>query len=903
MSEKNQGTPKLEPATQIRRLERVVARLKVLTQKYRQAEVVQQALFRISESASSAQNMEQIYRDVHRIIGQLMTAKNFYICLYTEDRKSFTFPYFIDQYDDARMVAEVPAEALMRGMTGYVLRRGEPILCTKNDIEGLVEAGEVNFLGSLPVDWLGVPLIANDEFIGAMVVQSYVEEMRYKTEDLELLMFVSQHVVNALERFRHREYLESEVTKRTAELRQTNVELRSEIKDREKAELQNAVLFSISELTNTAEDMSTFYRQLHIEVSRLIQAENFYIALLTENRQQVYFPYYADENGFQARQRSLQKGLTEYVLRNRKPAYVDAKIRDSLVAKGEVVLSESRGILAHQWLGSPLMLDGRTFGVIATQTYAKDKPFSREDLELLNFVAHHVSVAIDRRRASEQLAKANSFLEKRIAERTEELVEEIERRKEIEAQLYHDAHHDNLTGLPNRAMFAERVNQALARQKRQPQDNFALLFVDLDRFKNINDTLGHSAGDEFLLEVARRIHGAIREPDFLARLGGDEFVILLEPVKTVDDTKDVASRIIETMKAPFRLNGQEHFSGASIGIATCRGPDDTTDRLLRDADAAMYEAKNLGRGRYVVFDEAIRSGLVDALNQEAALRHAKAKEDFRLWFQPIFALGNDMVEGYEMLVRWQRGEQTVLPGEFMALAERSGAIIEIDQWVLAEACRLIKSSKVDGSDSLQLHVNLCVQHLLRPRHVQSLIDLVARKKVPHKNLVLEFDEDSLQKEDARRVLASLRKLKEAGFLLALDDFGRVTGPLHFIYNYPFDIIKLDRNFVAQVDRKDRAQAMVRHIVTLCKELGIELSAEGIETDSQRNELKKLGVKIGQGNLLSEAKTIEGSSVMANLIDEAQKEKRDNEIADSEEQSSEDDSEEITSATSRVTAQD
>ncbi|RUO23327.1 hypothetical protein CWE08_01375 [Aliidiomarina iranensis] len=857
MSVKYQDAPKLEPEVQIRRLERVVARLKVLTQKYRQAEVIQQALFRISESASSAQNMEQIYRDVHRIIGQLMTAKNFYICLYTEDRESFTFPYFVDQYDDARMVAEVPAEALMRGMTGYVLRGGEPILCTKEDIEALVEAGEVNFLGSLPVDWLGVPLIANDEFIGAMVVQSYAEEMRYKTEDLELLMFVSQHVVNALERFRHREYLESEVAKRTSELQQTNVDLRSEIVEREKAELQTAVLFSISELTNTAEDMPTFYKQLHVEVSRLIQAENFYIALLTENRQQVYFPYYTDENSSQARQRNLQKGLTEYVLRTRKPAYVDNKIRDALIAKGEVALSESRGTLAHQWLGSPLMLDGRIFGVIATQTYAIDKPFSREDLELLNFVAHHVSVAIDRRRAAEQLAKANSFLEKRIAERTEELVEEIERRKEIEAKLYHDAHHDNLTGLPNRAMFAERVNQALARQKRNPKDNFALLFVDLDRFKNINDTLGHSAGDEFLLEVSKRIYGAIREPDFLARLGGDEFVILLEPVRTVDDTKDVASRIIEVMKAPFTLNGQEHFSGASIGIATCRGPDDTTDRLLRDADAAMYEAKNLGRGRYVVFDEAIRSGLVDALNQEAALRHAKAKEDFLLWYQPIYSLQGDTIKGYEMLLRWKRGKQIVLPGEFMALAERSGAIIEIDQWVLSEACNLIKARKARDYKSLPVHVNLCVQHLLRPRHVQTLIDSVSRLQVPHNLIVLEFDEDSLQKEDSRRILSSLRKLKEAGFTLALDDFGRVTGPLHFIYNYPFDIIKLDRNFVAQVDRKERAQAMVRHIVTLCKELGIELSAEGIESASQRRELEQLGVTRGQGNLLSAAQTIEG----------------------------------------------
>lgn len=843
----------------IRRLEKVVARLKILTQKYRQAEVIQQALFRISELAASAQNMDQIYTSVHRIIGKLMAAKNFYICVYSEDRKTFNFPYFVDQYDDARTIAEIPVENLMRGMTGYILRSGQPLLAPKSHIEQLVEEGEIRFLGSLPVDWLGVPLIANDELIGAMVVQSYEEEVRYGNEDLELLMFVSQHVVNALERFRQREFLESQVAKRTAELSSINKNLRKEIVDREKAELQNAVLYSISELTNSAADMQSFYQALHREVSRLITADNFFIALMTENRQQVYFPYYVDESGFKAKQRSLQKGLTEYVIRSRKPLFVDRKVRDALVAKGEIAVSESRGQLAYQWLGSPLMVDGKTFGVIATQTYSKDKSFSPEDLELLNFVAHHVSVAIERRRAAEQLAKANTFLERRIAERTEELVEEIERRKEIEAKLFHDAHHDTLTGLPNRAMFSERVKTALLRQKRQPTENLALLFVDLDRFKNINDTLGHSAGDEFLLEVSRRINSAIRELDFLARLGGDEFVILLEPIKTLDDAKDVATRIIEVMKEPFELNGQQHFSGASIGIATSQGPDDSVDRLLRDADAAMYEAKSMGRGRYVIFDEAIRNGLVTALNQEMALRHAQAKKDFLLWMQPIYQLAGDdsqrHVVAYEALVRWQRGENTILPNEFLALAERSGAIIEIDRWVLEHAIKLQKSVCQSKADCAPVHVNLCVQHLLRPRHIQALIDTATEAQAQFDKIVLEFGEKALQQEDSRRIMASLRKLKDAGFTLALDDFGRTTGPLHFIYNFPFDIIKLDRRFIKQVGHKERAQAMVRHIVTLCKDLCIELTAEGIETEEQIDVLLELGVRIGQGNLLGEAGTL------------------------------------------------
>lgn len=843
----------------IRRLEKVVARLKVLTNKYRQAEVIQQALFRISELATSAQNMDQIYTSVHRIIGKLMEAKNFYICLYSDDRKTFNFPYFVDQYDDARSIAEIPVENLMRGMTGYILRGGEPLLASRDTINELVEQGEVHFLGSLPVDWLGVPLIANDEFIGAMVVQSYSEDVRYRHDDLELLMFVSQHVVNALERFRHREYLESEVSKRTAELSDINENLRREIIDREKAERQNAVLYAISELTNSAADMQSFYQALHRQVSRLITADNFFIALLTENRQQVYFPYYIDESGFKAKQRSLQKGLTEYVIRSRKPLFVDHKVRDALVTKGEVAVSESRGQLAHQWLGSPLMADGKTFGVISTQTYSKDKPFSPEDLELLNFVAHHVSVAIERRRAAEQLAKANTFLERRIAERTEELVEEIERRKEIEAKLYHDAHHDNLTGLPNRAMFTERVKQALARQKRFPKENFALLFVDLDRFKNINDTLGHSAGDEFLLEVSRRITGAIREPDFLARLGGDEFVILLEPIKNIDDAKDVAMRVIDVMKEPFELNDQQHFSGASIGIASCHGPNDSVDRLLRDADAAMYEAKSMGRGRYVIFDETIRNGLVSALNQEVALRHAQAKKDFTLWMQPLYRLASQpqsrRVVAFEALVRWRRGDTMVLPAEFLALAERSGAIIEIDRWVLSEAIKVQQKACSSQRECAPVHINVCVQHLLRPRHIQALIDVATEHNADLTKIVLEFGEEALQQEDTRRTMASLRKLKDAGFTLALDDFGRTTGPLHFIYNFPFDIIKLDRRFIKQVGHKERAQAMVRHIVMLCQDLGIELTAEGIETDEQIEVLLDLGVRIGQGNLLGEAGTV------------------------------------------------
>lgn len=841
---------------ELSRQHKVIERLKILTSKYRQAEVVQKALFRISELASSARDMNQLYASVHSIIGELMAANNFYICLYDGQQELVDFPYFVDEFDTHETITQVPAKQLMRGVTGYILRTGEPLLCTKETFKELESSGEIGKMGSLPVDWLGVPLLAGEQVVGAMVVQSYQEEVRYSDSDLELLMFVSQHVVNALERFEQRELMSAEIERQTAELRITNEDLLKEISVREKAELQTSVLFAISELTNSSEDMRSFYSELHAQINKLLNADNFYVALLTENGQQVYFPYYVDEQDHAAKQRRLRKGMTEYVLRHGSPIMIDGAARENLIRRGEIVVGAGNGALARQWLGSPLTINGEVFGVLAVQSYDSEQRYQREDLELLNFVSQHVAVAIERRRSAEKLARANVFLEKRITERTEELVDEIERRKKIEEKLYYDAHHDNLTGLPNRAMFTDRVKQAIAYKKRYPKTDFGVLFIDLDRFKNINDTLGHSAGDQFLLEVSQRLRSAVRDIDLIARIGGDEFVILLDHMEDVNDAKEVAERIIMMMKDPFVLDDQQHFSGASIGIAVSRDINESVDRLLRDADAAMYEAKSEGRGRYVIFDDTIRKGLVAAVHQETALRHAQVNQDFLLWYQPIYGLGSNKIEGYEVLLRWQKGEQLLCPEHFIDLAERSGAIIEIDQWVLRESCQLISQLQDNEQQSCPIHINLSTQHLLSLRHLKTIEDIIKEYGIDPGLLVLEFDEQSLLRKEGKRLVTSLRRLSQLGIKLALDDFGRGSGPLQFIYNYPFDIIKLDRNFVRQTARKERARAMVRHVVTLCEELSIKLTAEGIESKILLKQLRHLGVHHGQGNLFCSAEKIE-----------------------------------------------
>lgn len=845
------------------RQQKVIDRLKLLTNKYRQAEVVQKALFRISELASSARDMHQLYTSVHAIIGELMSANNFYICLYDDASETVEFPYFVDKFDTLDTVSCLPAERLKRGITGYLLRTGEPQLLTEAKFKELEQRGEIDAMGSVGVDWLGVPLLSNGQVIGAMVVQSYQEDVRYADHDLELLVFVSQHVVNALERFRQRELMQAEIERQTAELRITNENLLKEISVREKAELQTSVLFAISELTNSSEDMRSFYRALHTQIQKLINASNFYVALLSENGQQVSFPYYVDERDQHAQQRRLRKGMTEYVMRHGKPTMIDSAKRQRLIERGEIVVGKNHGSLARQWLGSPLIVGDTVFGVLAVQTYAAEQTYSEDDLELLNFVSQHVSVAIERRRSAEKLARANIFLEKRIAERTEELVEEIERRKKVEERLYYDAHHDTLTGLPNRALFTERVRDAIRRSEANKQ-RFAVLFIDLDRFKNINDTLGHSAGDEFLLDVSQRLRAAIANDDLIARIGGDEFVILLENSVPLDQVTKVAERIIDAMKAPFVLDEQEHFSGASIGIALSRAEHESVDRLLRDADAAMYEAKDSGRGQYVVFDQSIRHGLVAAVSQEFALRSAHLHEDFKLWCQPIFNLETNLQEGQELLLRWKRGDELLAPSSFIDSAEHSGAIINIDLWVIKHCAELLEQGHTQLSVAphdapIRLYFNLSSQHLLSYRRLSQLEEALEKLPISRAEVVLEFDEQSLLHCDGKRVLTSLRRLHEFGVKLALDDFGRGSGPLQFIYNMPFDIIKLDYNFVRQIGKKARARAMLRHVVTLCEELSIQLMAEGIDSKVTLKQLRALGVQYGQGNLLSHAAQIDSKT--------------------------------------------
>ena len=416
---------------------------------------------------------------------------------------------------------------------------------------------------------------------------------------------------------------------------------------------------------------------------------------------------------------------------------------------------------------------------------------------------------------------------------------DVTERKLAVERLTHDAFHDALTQLPNRALFLDRLARAIEAHRRHPESLFAVLFLDLDRFKVVNDSLGHLLGDELLVEVAHRLNALMRSSDTVARLGGDEFAMLIDGIDHETDAVRVAQRIQDALLVPFRVGAHEIFTTVSIGIAlSTTGYRDPQD-VLRDADIAMYRAKARGKARHEVFDTAMHDRTVELLGFETDLRRAIERGELRVHYQPVVDLGSGRVAGFEALLRWQRGETLVSAEAIISVAEETGLIVPIGDWVLREALR-----QVALWPGLDIHVNLSPRQLLQPDVVERVAAAIAESGVAPERLHLEVTESVLI-ENAEAAAELLRALRDIRVRLSLDDFGTGYSSLSSLRQFPFDMLKIDRSFLLDADA-NRADEIVRTVSTLARVLGMDVVVEGLETADHVERMRGLGVPYAQG---------------------------------------------------------
>jgi diguanylate cyclase (GGDEF)-like protein len=417
-------------------------------------------------------------------------------------------------------------------------------------------------------------------------------------------------------------------------------------------------------------------------------------------------------------------------------------------------------------------------------------------------------------------------------------------RRRSEVELAHRASHDPLTDLPNRLLFLTHLDDALDRLGTRDSGHVAVLFLDLDRFKVVNDSMGHAVGDELLRTVASRLEGVLRRDDVVARLGGDEFTVLLPACRDLEQVGIIGARLREAISAPMLIGGRELVISASIGVSVATHGDETADELMRWADAAMYRAKDRGRDRVVMFDDTLAAEAQRRLDLDQRLRHAIDHHEFEVWFQPEVDLQTGQIVGAEALLRWVTTDGVRTANDFIWLAEETGLIVPMGNWVLEEACHWA-SRWVRPDRDLQIRVNLSARQFDQPDLVEIVAGALRRSGLPSRALCLEITETALM-ENAEASRAMLDELDRLGVQLAIDDFGTGYSSLAYLKQFPVDVLKIDRTFVDGLPDDTEDTAIVTTIIRLAESLGMVVTAEGIETSSQADTLLALGCRLGQG---------------------------------------------------------
>ena len=701
------------------------------------------AISKIIHGVTTTDNLDELLLLIHRTIKKIIYAENFFVALFDPQTEMLTMQFWVDKYDPMPAPLKVG-----HSLSAYVFRKGESMLFTHEDAQRLIEAGEVESVGTDSPIWLGVPLKTPDGAIGVLVVQDYENSDTYSQQDVELLTSVADQIAMAIERKRAEEALR---------LSQERFQL----------------------ITRATSDAIWDW---NLWTDELWWNEGF----------QKLFGYSGDEIG------SDLSSWSERI----HPDDAERVSRDihRHIESGK-----------HNW----------------TDEYR----FRRRDGSYA-FVIDRGYVVYNSE--DNPVRMLGSMMD-------------VTERKSLEDQLTHQALHDPLTKIANRALFKDRVDHVLSKLARSKTE-LAVLFLDLDNFKAINDSLGHAAGDKLLVCVAERLQDCLRNADTAARLGGDEFAVLVESMYRHDEAMMIAERILSVFRQPFVIEGKEIYVATSIGIAGNSSEAPSSEELLRNADLAMYLAKSQGKGKYVVFEAKMHEALMERIELEEELRRGIEERQFVIHYQPILDLGSNKMVGMEALVRWMHPRLGLLaPMKFIPLAEETNLIVPLGEWILAEACRQVQSWRNEYHGDLDVSVTVNIS--IRQFQQKELVDIVSRSLedsgLPARSLILEITE-SFMMQDTEATIAKLHELKKIGVRLAIDDFGTGYSSLSYLQRFPIDILKIDKSFIDKLGQGREGNAVTRAIIMMGDSLNLKTIAEGIEHPEQIDELQLLGCESGQG---------------------------------------------------------
>jgi len=588
-----------------------------------------------------------------------------------------------------------------------------------------------------------------------------------------------------------------------------------DLSQRQKAEELQSALYRIAQASTRSLSLEALFSEIHDIVAELMYAKNFFIGLLDEEGTHLTFPYFKDEyDEVPPRQLPLEDSLSGYVIRSGEPLLADQHAIEEMERSRMV---KTYGHDARSWIGVPLIRGNATFGILVVQSYDPNHRHGSADRDLLTFVSGHIAETIERKQKDEQIHSL--------------------------------AYIDSLTGLPNRFLFEDRLDTALALAERH-RTPVAVLFVDLDRFKLVNDTLGHSVGDGVLRLVSARLASCLRESDTLARRGGDEFIAIL-PDTDQRGATNVAQKLVDSLRAPLDAAGSDVLVTASVGIAMFPDNGGDRDTLLKAADLAMYGAKEMGRDTHQLFSAALKEDVERRVSMEKGLRTAIVRSKLAVYFQPIMDTKSERPVAVEALVRWpdERGGAMTLPSEFIPLAEHTGLIVPLGEFVLRESVRAMKALPRRSFSPLNLAVNVSVRQLSNLSFVDDVLETLNAESFPARRLHFEITETAALSEGIL-IGDQLRRLKKAGASIAIDDFGVGYSSLSRLRQMPVDMLKIDASFIRDMIEDPDDAAIANAVVSLGRALNMRVVAEGVERLDQQKALASWGCDLMQGYLYS-----------------------------------------------------